>query len=263
MFSFSSKLSEFNTTKEPFDLIPSSILEDQPRQLFLNRVTAEMVDHQFNSVIVVVKPFKASRGANVWDVDLNAANPGYIDHDGNFIFEKSKKIVNVWFILEDEKTLGPLDDQEVREYTPTSKTLIKREFDRGFVTYSSLVAEFPDLQFKLKELNKFFSKNHIKEEKTNEDDFFDESILNEKNSRLRNFIRNHNVGASIDFIVKTITNKRRNTAVDLLYNITGLERSINAALVDLIVETAGKQILSDVDKDGFCIKDTRTRTLRK
>lgn len=200
-----------------------------------------------------------------WDVDIKGTGPGYFDDAGNYILSKPKTISATWILKRGDVLEGPFSEKEFNTKLRTvdiSEYMVKRDLDKGFVSLSKLIEDVPSLEFK--ELNKFFSKNQIVEERKKEQDsFFETSIVNEKNTRLSNFLKNHEISASVDYIIKSIKNMRKADAIEVVKDITGLSRCVNEDLVDLIVGSAGCRILSDVDKDGFSIVTERKSGRRK
>lgn len=265
MFKFTEKIELLRNIKAPEDLVDSDILNNEHAKLYLETLFEELRDHPLNTETAIYRPPKSNfkkNVKNVWDVDIKHSGPGYFDHEGNFILDKPIKNSNSWFIKEGESIKGPFNDKEIEDFIKSignrgSLIFLKRDFDKGFVNLKEILSVFPSLpnSVNFKELNKYFMENQIIEKKdsVDKDDFFEETFVFEKNTRLTNFLRTHNICASIGYIIKSITNKKKAHAIDLVQRITGLDKSVNSALIDLIVESAGKQILLDVDKDGFTI----------
>lgn len=263
MFDFTSKIPVLEAMKRPQDLVESEVLRREPIPLNIES-SAEMNKQPFSSSSVIYRVPKPAKKhvKNMWDVDIKHSGPGYFDQSGNFVLDKQRKNATSWFTKTNDRVEGPFTDREVKELLEQSREdcgklagiYIKRDFDKGFVSLEKLIADIPDI-FDSKDLNRYFSQNQVVESSTKADDFFEASIVNEKNSRLSNFMRNHEISASVDFIIKTIRDMKKSQAIEAVQNITGLDKTVNAALIDLIVEDAGYQILSDVDKDGFCINN--------
>lgn len=266
MFDFASKIPVLEAIRRPRDLVDSEVLRHEPSPLNIESVPVEVGKHPLSSADAIYKVPKAGKKhvKNIWDVDIKHSGPGYIDQSGNFILDKPRKSANSWIIKRSNKIEGPFTDREVREILEQIReeqrkdVYIKRDFDKGFVSLERLLSDVSNI-FDSKDLNRYFSQNQIVESISRTDDFFEASIVNERGTRLSNFMRNYEISASVDFIIKTIRDMKKSQAVDAVQSITGLDRTVNTTLIDLIVESAGYQILSDVDKDGFCISDDKKR----
>lgn len=262
MFKFSDKINLLAKAVKPDDLVESEILGVESTPLYLEKLSPELMDHCLGVESTVGRHPKNNTKKNiktVWDVDIKHSGPGYFDDDGNFILDKPIKITNSWFVKEMDIVKGPLTDKELGVELKNVKegALIKRDLDRGFVNLKDLLIAFPEFPVagSSKDLNKYFTENQIIDNvESIKDEFFEESIV-ETNSRLGNFLNVYGISASVSYIVKTIKNKRKQHAINLVQRITGLDNNINSMLIDLIVESAGRQILLDVDKDGFMINN--------
>jgi len=275
MFDFYSKLPLLKEIRKPGDIIQSEILQEESSPLYCENISPALCNQTMPASTVIFKPVKNVKKnvKTMWDVDIKHTGPGYFDQEGNFILDRPKKIQNSWIIQNNNKIEGPFTDKELKQIIEAEEKThfeginIKREFDKGFVPLKNLLEDIPNLFDSStgapKELNKYFSKHQKIEESAKSDDFFEPSIVAEKNTRLSNFIRNHDISASVDFVIKTIKNMRKSQAIDAVQNITGLDKTINSAFVDLIIESAGFQILSDVDKDGFYINDREDRRRKR
>jgi len=263
MFDCSTYLLELEKMSVPKDLAKTSVMLEEPVSL---RSLVEADQDKLETADLLYRNARGTRKhpKNPWDVDIKASGPGYFDDVGNYILSKPKKIYVTWILKKDDTQEGPFSDREFKTLIGNivhSEYEVKRDFDKGFVPLDRLLEEVPLLGFK--DLNKFFARNQVFEESKKEEDFFDTSIVNEKSSRLTNFLKNHDISASVDFIVKSIRNMKKTDAIETLKDITGLDRCVNAALIDLIVESVNYQILSDVDKDGFSIGDERKLNRRR
>lgn len=264
MFSFSNYVEKLEKMAQPKDLSSTSMLLETPVTLRMISQKDELTKCSEHIVYRNAKNVKKTFTKSIWDMDTKSSAPGYFDEMGNYIIDKPKKIHVSWLVKRKNVLEGPFTEKEFESFVISAEKedcWVKRDFDKGFVKLSSLMEEVPTLNFK--ELNKFFAVNQVVDEVKKGDDFFEPSIINEKNSKFSNFLRNHEISASIDFITKSIKGMRKNDAVELLKEITGLDKCVNTALVDLIVENAGVQILSDVDKDGFCISTDKRKERRK
>ncbi|KAM0681584.1 hypothetical protein GINT2_000097 [Glugoides intestinalis] len=264
MFKFSEYVEKLEQSVQPKDLSSTSILLETPVHLRMISQKDNLAKSSDHIVYRNPKNVKKTFTKSIWDIDTKSSAPGYFDEMGNYIIGKPKKISVSWLLKRNNVLEGPFTEKEFESFISTVKKedcLVKRDFDKGFVKLTKLMEEVPMLNFK--ELNKFFAENQVVDQVKKGDDFFEASIINEKNSKFTNFLRNHEISASIDFITKNIKGMRKNEAVELLKDITGLDKCVNTALVDLIVENAGVQILSDVDKDGFCISTDKRKERRK
>lgn len=261
MLDIKSYLTKLEIITKPTAMLESTVLLEQAVPLRLTELANPEVS--FSTAKVLFKNAKIQRKApvkNVWDADIKTSGPGYFDASGNFILDKPKKITTTWLLKRNDSIEGPFTEKEFNELlnnvTPAGYW-VKRDSDKGFVQLEKLIQEIPKFTAS-RDLNRYFSQNQQVEEVKKEDSFFDTPIFAEKSSRLTNFLRNHEISASVDFIVKTIKGMKKVEAIEVLCGITGLDKGVNIALVDLIVESAGYQILSDVDKDGFYLgRETR------
>lgn len=264
MFDFSSHLKQLERMEEPSDLAKAEIILEKPTELRMIRVYSNGNLETGNVIYRNTKNIRKNSAKSMWDVDTKYTSPGYFDEMGNYILSKPKKIQTTWLVKRNGVLEGPFSEKEFEALVNTvnhDECMVKRDFDKGFVPLKQLVEKVPSFNFK--ELNKFFSRNQLSDETKKKDDFFEPSIINEKSSRLTNFLRNHEISASVDFITKSIKGMRKNDAIEYLKEITGLDKCVNTALVDLIIENAGVQILSDVDKDGFYISTENRKDKRK
>lgn len=263
MSEFKSYLTKLVNPIAPEDLLPSSILLEETAGF---RLGTEECVVGFGNAEMLYKNVKTQRKPtkNNSNHDSRQTGPGYFDDAGNYILHKQKEIKVTWILKRNNSCEGPFSDKEFREViysVPLEGCQVKRDFDKGFVSLKALLEEVPRLGFK--DTNKFFSENQVVDDSKKTGDFFDSSTMNESNSRLENFLRNHEISASTDFIIKSIKGMKKIEAIETLKDITGLDRYINTNLVDLIVESADSQILSDVDKDGFYIGSNERNTRRK
>jgi hypothetical protein len=263
MFDCKNYSEKLNKMVAPEDLVKSAILLENAVQLRMIIQEGSEVPQTSNMLYKSTKNTKKHM-KNPWDVDIKATGPGYFDEAGNFILSKPKGITASWLLKRNNSLEGPFTDKEFRDVINTishANCMVKRDFDKGFVPLSKLIEEVPNLNFK--EVNKFFAKNQIIDEVKKNDEFFGSAIVNEKNTKLTNFLKNHEISASIDFIIKSVRNMRKVDAVESLKDITGLDKGVNTALLDLIIEEIDEQILCDVDKDGFYIGNNKKDNRRK
>lgn len=253
MFDLEECLAKLQKTAPPKDLEESLILLPE-------RIGFRLLSDEHRSVFgtseILYKNVKFTKRAvrAPLNSDSRQTGPGYFDDAGNYILHKQKEIKVNWTLKRNSSFEGPFSDKEFREVIGTISpegVYVKRDLDKGFVPLKKLLEEVPRLGFK--DLNRFFSENQVVDSTGNNDEFFDMCSSNSKNSRLENFLRNHEISASVDFIVKSIKGMKKIEAIETLKDITGMDRYINTNLVDLIVESMDFQILSDVDKDGFYI----------
>lgn len=254
MFDLEECLEKLQKALPPQDLEESSIL--LPEKIGF-RLLSEKYKNVFGTSEVLYKNAKSSVKKTFrtpLNCDSRQTGPGYFDDAGNYILHKQKEIKVNWTLKRNNALEGPFSDKEFKEVISNISpegVCVKRDLDKGFVSLKKLLEEVPRLGFK--DLNRFFSENQIVDSSGNEDEFFDKYSVNNKNSRLENFLRNHEISASVDFIINSIKGMKKIEAIETLKDITGLDRYINTNLVDLIVESMDFQILSDVDKDGFYI----------
>lgn len=242
--------------KKPDDLVDTPILNDVPSELKLfSGLTPEEQSMIACSkkCFQTKKPVKKTGKTSMWDVDISSTGPGHFDEAGNFILNKSKKIPILWLVKRNGMIDGPFTEKEIKamhDKGELSNSMIKREFDAGFVEYEKLCKEFPNFYYGAN-LSKFFVENQVLEQKEAHDDFYSVVVTKDRNSKLSNFMKKFNINAGVEFIKKNITGMRKADAIDAIADITGLDKSQNEILIDLIVEESDSQILKDVDKDGF------------
>lgn len=263
MFNFTNYEKQLEKMVAPKDLIKSSILTEESTPL---RCSMQSSENQVDTNELLYKNTKNTKkhSKNMWDVDIKSTGPGYFDELGNFVLSKPKKIIISWILDRNGSIEGPFSDREFRNMLgtiPRKNCLVKRDFDKGFVSLEKLLEEVPTLNFK--EINKFFSKNQIIQENKKDDEFFEESVVTEKSTKLTNFLKNYEISVSISFVIKTIKNMRKVDAIEALKELTGLDKHVCTMLLDLIIEDANDQILCDVDKDGFYVGDQRKHNKRK
>lgn len=263
MFDYMACLRSLKEMGAPSDLMSSMVLLEEPVSL-RSISQPEISNLDANEVLYRNQrnTRKYQRGA--WNIDMKSTGPGYFDEAGNYILSKPKQISISWILNRNGIQEGPFTDKEFRSLLASisyENCLVKRDFDKGFVSLSELIKEVPSLNFK--ELNKFFAKRQTVEEHRKDDDFFEATIVNEKSTKLTNFLKNHEISASPSFILKRITGMRKADAIAALRDITDLDKCINTTLVDLLIENAGYQVLSDVDKDGFQISSEKRMGRRK
>lgn len=255
---------KLRATKRPEDLSDNFILNEEPAPLKLHT----SLNKKEQSLLTAEKLFSHPRKTRpkkpaMWNADISASTPGHFDEAGNFILTKDYKASFVWFVKRDGKIEGPFSEQEIKKEALSGAlkgALIKRDFDRGFVEADSLMEDTPAFYYS-KSLNKYFSAHQIvdrhshSDASASDDDFYSQPATSFHGSRLDNFLRNNNISASAAFLAKVITGRRKEESVGLLGDITGLGRVENTILVELLVEHAPEQILTDVDKDGFMINE--------
>ncbi len=197
-------------------------------------------------------------------------NSGYYDDSSNSSqFKKEKKSYN-WFVKKGQNhSDGPFTDSEMKRLSDDGSlvdTLIRRDFDKGFVEYNKMIKEYPNF-FLLKNLNKYFKENQIlieNEEESVKDNCFDIKETDySPNPKLKNFLENCNVHIDPLVMIQNIKNMRKNNAIRKLKEITDLEINECTILVELLIESSKTQILSDVDKNGFIINNRTTKNYQK
>lgn len=263
MFDLEECLAKLQKSSPPQDLEESSIL--LPEKVGF-QLSSEKHKDVFGTSEILYKNVKSVKKTSKTSLncDSRQTGPGYFDEAGNYILHKQKEIKVNWTLKRNNSFEGPFSDKEFREVISNISpegVYVKRDLDKGFVSLKSLLEEVPKLGFK--DLNRFFSENQVVDSSSNTDEFFDQYSVNSKNSRLENFLRNHEISASVDFIVNSIKGMKKIEAIETLKDITGLDRYINTNLVDLIVESVDFQVLSDVDKDGFYIGNGNRNSKRK
>lgn len=252
-----SERTELRNYTKPLDFEETSVFDKEPHGLKMhgNMTEEEQKLVATNKIFYSVKKVLKKPVKSLWDADISSTNPGYFDESGNFVLNgKPKKTFTSWLVKNGDLIEGPYTQKEIKCLIDDRSLLgknIKRDFDRGFVEFNALVAAIPDFLYS-KDLNRFFAENQAVEERQ-KDEFYDEVLVKEKNTKLGNFMRINHISANVDFIVKTIRGMRKIDAVRALGDITGLEEKGNNTLIDLIIEDMKVQILSDVDKDGFTI----------
>lgn len=258
-------------SKKPVDLVPTCIFTDEEHDLALSDPSAATSLTPAQILFHPLKTTKRATKSNMWTVDIGMSAPGYFDEAGNFVLNPSKQLAVQWFIKRNDTCEGPFTEAEMQSKAKEGLlhgTEVKRDFDRGFVEADALLSVCSDLH-KQKEISKFFTENQVIEEsKETNDDFYSDVIVKERlpgrrSSRLTNFLQNNHISASVDYIIKSITGKRKQEAIAILGRLTGMDLAKNIILLDLILEESGKQILSDVDKDGFALAADRRYTPRK
>lgn len=257
MFFQSEICNRLKDIKKPEDLVETRILSDKSTPLKIHTGITHEEESLLNSpsVCITAKRLtkKVGRNQSMWDVDISSTGPGHFDDAGNFIMSRSKKIPVNWLVKKGSVVEGPFTEKEMKaeaEKGNLKDTLIKRDFDKGYVCANNLMQKVPEF-FTGENLNKYFFENQIVEAKDKQDDFYSNVVMKEKNTKLGNFMKQFNITASPEFIIKTISGMRKAEAIDSIASITGLNRSQNEILVELIIEHAKTQILKDVDKDGF------------
>lgn len=258
-----SQIEKLRNMKRPEDLAHAQMLSDTPVPLRVHSgptssETALLEDSK--KIYFTKKTFRKNGRGRMWSVDISSSAPGYFDESGNFILDKSDKISTLWFVRKDaaEGSIeGPLTCGEIRKAAEEGHLQgrwVKRSFDKGFVGADGLILAHPTF-YHSRNLNKYFTENQVVDEKpsSNSDDFYSDVVTRERSVKLTNFIKSNSITASVDHLVKTIRNMTKHEAVKAIRGITGLGAVENTMLVELLVEDASTQILSDVDKDGFML----------
>lgn len=266
MLDIKSYLTQIENIKKPESLCETSVLLDKAVPLRIKE--SGNVDTPFATARVLFRNSKSGKKPytkNIWDADIKSSGPGYFDPSGNFILDKPKRVVINWLVKRNNTIEGFFTEKEFVEFLNNVSPAgywVKRDSDKGFVQLEKLLQDVPNFVTS-KDLNRYFSQHQKVEETTKEDSFFDTPIFVEKSSRLTNFLRNHEISASVEFIIKKISGLKKAEAIETLIGVIGLDKEVSTALVDLIVENAGYQILSDVDKDGFYLGNDARRDRRK
>ena len=253
----------------PKDLIETEIFSAEAKPLKLLTETtdeSQVLLARGNALNRPRKNFiKKKQGG--WTGDFTNPAPGFFDDAGNFTVGKQSTVSYTWFIKRDGKVDGPFSEQEMKKFGEAGSlrnTLVKRDFDRGFVDTNKLMEEIPNFYY-CRTLNKYFAVNQIMEEvQSNEDSFYVRSQgVSSVNSRLDNFCSTHNISASYSFMIGKINGKRKEEAIGILRGVTGLEKVETERLIELLVEHAGKQVLKDVDEEGYTIATSTSKGKKK
>lgn len=253
------------TNSKPADLADTFILDDDPHELAItdlknlnNLMPAQILFHQHRCAKKGPKP-------DMWNVDVAMGAPGYFDEAGNFVLNNSKKQSVLWYIKRGCLVEGPFSSNEILDKAKSNQldgVEIKRDFDRGFVRADELLSVFPALN-QPKEISKYFSKK-LTEVENQADDFFSDVILKERThgkriSKVTSYMQVNHISASAEFITKNIMGKKREEAILIIGRITGLAYAECGVLLGLLINESNKQILADVDSDGFTITNGRAK----
>jgi len=158
------------------------------------------------------------------------------------------------FINSNDFTLeGPFATKEISQLANSGKlegVYIRREFDKGFVSFDRMARELPDFIYS-ERINRYFVENQIVSAAEHSSSC---ETAHARESRVANFLKNKNINATIEFLVKSIKGQSMFKALKTISGITLLGEEDNRVLIDLIVKETDYQVLSDVDKDGFKVE---------
>lgn len=158
------------------------------------------------------------------------------------------------FVLE-----GPYVNKEMRNllYADYLRgTNVKRDCDQAFLPFEEVYEAYQNFIYTDNDLlTKLYSMSIKKD--TLEPKVETKNIVAPKTNM---FLRKKEVDMSYEAVMDLVKNKSRSGAVESLKQVLRLDEKNCNTLLDLIVEETKRQILVDVDKDGFVIqKDRRKR----
>lgn len=250
------ELTKLKETKKPSDIVESAILQETPQNL---KLQSSVIEEEVSGLSVENLCFVRRKNIKKNYNFHNSAE--YFDDSGNYVVSSkaTNKSLYIWYVKKDGRVEGSFSDSDIKKLMDDGKltdTLIKRDFDSGFVEFNKLVQTHPHFLNNHKNLTQFFTENQIMVEDNNKEvvdvDIFDFS----QNNKLKNFMDNNNITVNPTVLIKNIMGLKKQDAIERLKNITSLGKPENTILVELLIKGLDKQILCDVDKAGFMINTT-------
>ncbi|AFN83506.1 hypothetical protein EROM_080880 [Encephalitozoon romaleae SJ-2008] len=223
---------------------------------------------------------KASRreSESMWDVDLSRADQGHFDQRGNFILGTPRSPSFSWLVKKEGSIYGPFTGREMKEKVNSEElkgTEIRRDIDKGFVSYDSLAIDLGDF-LSSEKLDEYFEMHAaIKKPLEKSQEFFedlsslslkrhpkkdlDRSKILEGCVKSRNFLHSRNPSVSLGFMERKISGKSFSDAIKIISNVAGFNKAECEEFLNLFLDESKLSILSDICPDGFVKVTSVTR----
>ncbi|UTX43766.1 hypothetical protein PFJ87_08g01040 [Encephalitozoon hellem] len=215
---------------------------------------------------------------SMWDVDLSKADQGHFDQRGNFVLGMPQNPSFSWLVKKEETIRGPFTGREMKEKMSTEElkgTKIRRDIDKGFVSYDDILADLGDF-LSSEKLDEYFEKNAaIKKPLEKSQEFFedlsslslkrhpkkdlDRSKILEGCAKSKNYLHSRNPSVSLNFIEKRISGKSFSDAVKIISSVAGFSKAECEEFLNLLLDESKLSILSDICPDGFVKVTSVTR----
>ncbi|ADM12020.1 uncharacterized protein Eint_080860 [Encephalitozoon intestinalis ATCC 50506] len=207
---------------------------------------------------------------SMWDVDLTRSDQGHFDQRGNFVLGAAPSLSFMWLVRRGEDIQGPFTDREMREKINTQElknTQVRRDIDKGFVSYDSLAADLGDFLSSEKLDEYFESHAAVKKPLEKPQEFFedlsslslkkhpkkdlDRSKILEACVKSKNFLHSRNPSVTLGSMERRISGKSFSEAVKIISHASGLSKTECEEFLNLFLDESKLSILSDICPDGF------------
>ncbi|CAD26397.1 hypothetical protein [Encephalitozoon cuniculi GB-M1] len=207
---------------------------------------------------------------SMWDVDLARADQGHFDQRGNFVLGAPQNPSFSWLVKRGGCIHGPFTDREMRSKVNGGEledAEVRRDIDKGFVPYSSLVNDLGDF-LSSEKLDKYFEENAItKKPPQKPQEFFedlsslslkkhpsrdlDRSKVLETCVKSRSFLHSRNPSVALSYMERRISGKSFSDAAKIISNVAGFSKAESEEFLNLLLDESKLSILSDICPDGF------------
>lgn len=220
---------------------------------------------------------------SMWDVDLARADDGHFDQRGNFVIGEPQSPSFLWLVKSGDSIQGPLTDREMRTKADSGElqgTLVRRDIDKGFVSYDNLSSDLGNF-LSSEKLDEYFEKHAaVKKPVEKPQEFFDDlsslslkrhpkkdldrSKILEACIKSRSFLHSRNPSVSLGLVERKISGKPFLDAVKIISTIAGLDKAECEEFLNLFLDESKLSILSDICPDGFAkVTSTSRKGTRK
>ncbi|KAM0671265.1 hypothetical protein CWI42_090890 [Ordospora colligata] len=206
----------------------------------------------------------------MWEADLSKADQGHFDQRGNFVIGIPPKASFLWLVKKSQSVLGPLTSNELRsmiEDGSIADSYIRRDVDKGFLPYNSVVNDLGDLLTSYK-VDEYFQKNAVANSPPQKPQEFFEDLSSmslkkepmkgidraevlERCVKSRGYIHGKNPSITLAHIEKRISGKSFSEAVNIISKISGIKTIEAEEFLNMFLNESKLSILSDICPDGF------------
>lgn len=249
------KYTDMQETK-PEEFVDSYIFSENGK-LWAECIGKEVLEEIATKKCFVVMGKKRKTGKQ-WESNTNGATEILNKDTGENKMTVKKQAYSNWIVQrqtnEGEVILeGPFVNKEMKGLLfkkMLDGTHIKRDCDAGFLPFETVYNEYNNFIYEDTDLISKLYNIHVTDVKVESTD--ERRIY--KNAKVNTFLENNKIAMTHEEIVSLIRNKTKNNSIGLLKRKLDINDKKAGDLLDLIVRESKKQLLVDVDADGFAVQ---------
>ncbi|OQS53828.1 hypothetical protein EHP00_1772 [Ecytonucleospora hepatopenaei] len=233
----------------------------ESHELFANTIGPEVLEEIESKKCFVVMG-KKKKGTKSWETLSNGSNP----HANKQIYPVKKQTYYNWIVQRIGKDgnvqlEGPYVNKEMKNLLFQKKlegTFIKRDCDACFLPFETVYEKYNNFIYEDTDLiSKLYYESM--EENTGEQVKLSECKKSYASTKVDTFLQNNKINGNCEEIVLLVRNKTRAYAMAILKEKFSLNEKRAGDLLNLLLAGAKKQLLVDVDMDGFTIQKTKNK----